>query len=116
MPVLRDGLSDRQQIRENFSRSCDSSFRHFPLAQAHPFAETAAEAAEFCGAHGRFWDMHDERYENQATLNDESLALPLVFTLAEAMGLSTAPLQDPFARGEYARRSVAIFSVACAPA
>ena len=60
--------------------------------------------------------MHDERYENQATLNDESLALPLVFTLAEAMGLSTAPLQDPFARGEYARRSVAIFSVACAPA
>ena len=32
-------------------------FRHFPLTQAHPNAEPAAESAEFAGAHGLFWEM-----------------------------------------------------------
>src|SRR5215208_1836194 len=34
-------------------------FRHFPLAEAHPHARQAAEAAEAAGAQGRFWEMHD---------------------------------------------------------
>jgi hypothetical protein len=29
-------------------------FRNFPLAQLHPEAESAAETAEFAGAHGHF--------------------------------------------------------------
>lgn len=91
-----------EQVRQQFQQTLRFVFRHFPLTQAHPFAETAAEAAEFAGSHGRFWDMHDGLYENQASLNDESLALPLVFTLAEAMGLSTAQLRDALARGDYA--------------
>ncbi len=91
-----------EQVREQFQETLRFVFRHFPLTQAHPFAETAAEAAEFAGAHGRFWDMHDGLYENQASLNDEKLALPLIFTLAEAMGLSTAKLRDALARGDYA--------------
>ncbi|MCD9028110.1 DsbA family protein [Luteimonas sp. BDR2-5] len=40
-------------------------FRHFPLAEAHPFARLAAEVAEGAAAQGRFWDMHDWLYENQ---------------------------------------------------
>src|SRR5580658_1722338 len=48
-------------------------FRNFPLANAHPNAEVAAEAAEAAGAQGRFWEMHDVLYENQAALEPESL-------------------------------------------
>jgi protein-disulfide isomerase len=33
-------------------------FRHFPLAEVHPNAELAAEAAEAAAAQGRFWPMH----------------------------------------------------------
>ena len=48
-------------------------FRHFPLAQAHPHAQAAAEAAEAAGAQGKFWEMHDTLFENQDALDGESL-------------------------------------------
>ena len=43
-------------------------FRNFPLTNAHPFAEAAAEAAEAAASQGKFWEMHDFLYENQANL------------------------------------------------
>jgi protein-disulfide isomerase len=48
-------------------------FRHFPLSNVHPHAESAAETAEAAGAQGRFWEMHDVLFENQDALDDESL-------------------------------------------
>ncbi len=35
------------------------AFRHFPLAEVHPFAIAAALAAEAAAVHGQFWPMHD---------------------------------------------------------
>jgi Thioredoxin len=37
-------------VREHFARQLRFVFRHFPLIQVHPNAETAAESAEFAGA------------------------------------------------------------------
>ena len=48
-------------------------FRNFPLAEAHPHAEHAAEAAEAAAAQDKFWEMHDLLYENQDALEDEDL-------------------------------------------
>jgi len=48
-------------------------FRNFPLANAHPHAEFAAEAAEAAAAQGKFWEMHDMLYENQEALDPENL-------------------------------------------
>jgi protein-disulfide isomerase len=76
--------------------SSDSYSRHFPLIQVHPNAETAAESAEFAGAHGRFWEKHDGIYENQ-----DRLGLPLLFALARKLGLSELELQSALASGEY---------------
>src|SRR5258707_15531131 len=56
------------QVMQHFGDQLRFVFRHFPLTQIHPSAEMAAEAAEFAGAHGRFWGMHDAIYENQAAL------------------------------------------------
>ena len=58
------------------------------LTQIHPFAESAAETAEFAGAHKRFWQMHDGLFENQFRLG-----LPLFVELTELLGLSTSELQ-----------------------
>jgi protein-disulfide isomerase len=48
-------------------------FRHFPLSQAHPHAQRAAEAAEAAGAQGEFWKMHDLLFQNQDALEDADL-------------------------------------------
>jgi len=52
-------------------------YRHFPIAESHPHAEHAAEAAESVAEQagsGAFWAMHDLLFENQRALNDGSLA------------------------------------------
>lgn len=51
-------------------------FRNFPLAEIHPHAQPAAEAAESVAAHGgkdAFWAMHDALYENQDALETDDL-------------------------------------------
>jgi protein-disulfide isomerase len=48
-------------------------FRNFPLRQAHPHAQHAAEAAEAAASQQRFWDMHDALFEHQRALSDQHL-------------------------------------------
>jgi protein-disulfide isomerase len=51
-------------------------FRNFPLAEVHPHAQVAAEAAESVAAHGgtdTFWAMHDMLFENQDALEPDAL-------------------------------------------
>jgi protein-disulfide isomerase len=55
-------------IQHRMGSSLRFVFRNFPLTNAHPFAEAAAEAAEAAASQGKFWEMHDFLYENQANL------------------------------------------------
>lgn len=48
-------------------------FRHYPRSGSHPHAQQAAEAAEAAGAQGRFWEMHDLLFQNQAALRTKDL-------------------------------------------
>lgn len=43
-------------------------YRHFPLAEVHPYAMQAALAAEAAGGQGKFWQMHDLLFDNQQLL------------------------------------------------
>jgi protein-disulfide isomerase len=92
------------QVRQHFGKQLLFVYRHFPLSEVHPMAMSAAEAAEYAGAHGRFWQMHDGLFENQ-----DRLGLPLYLALAEALGLSGAGLRDALASGEYLRKIQADF-------
>jgi protein-disulfide isomerase len=76
-------------VQDHFGRQLRFVFRHFPLTEIHPLAGTAAESAEFAGAHGRFWEMHDGIFENQ-----DRLGLPFLFAAAETLGLSQQGLRD----------------------
>lgn len=42
-------------------------FRNFPLYAIHPDAGVSAEAAEAAGRQGKYWEMFDLLYKNQAT-------------------------------------------------
>src|SRR5258705_6059634 len=68
------------QLLRRFGRDLRFVFRHFPLSEVHPNAAPAAETAEFAGDHGRFWEMHDGLYANQAQLGP-SLFYELAFRL-----------------------------------
>jgi protein-disulfide isomerase len=48
-------------------------FRHFPVSSSHPRAWPAACAAEAAAAQGRFWEMHDLLFADQARLEDPHL-------------------------------------------
>jgi protein-disulfide isomerase len=91
-------------VLKHFGPKLRFVFRHFPLTQVHPNAESAAECAEFAGAHGRFWEMHDGIYENQ-----DRLSLPLLFALAKALGLSELELRNALMNEKYAPKVKADF-------
>ncbi|OHV31038.1 DsbA family protein [Pseudofrankia sp. EUN1h] len=57
-------------------------FRHFPVFEIHPYALTAALAAEAAYAHGKFWQMHDLLFAHQDRLKDVDLRIR-----AERLGL-----------------------------
>jgi protein-disulfide isomerase len=88
-PVLK-------RLQKYFGTQLRFVYRHFPLTEVHEYAERAAESAEFAGAYGRFWEMHDLLYENQ-----DLLGLPLLFSAVRSFGLSEQSLRRALATGTY---------------
>lgn len=72
-PYCGDVYPVVERIREHFGRKLRFVFRHFPLVEVHPFAANAAQSAEFAGEHGKFWQMHDLLYLDQAHLDTDDL-------------------------------------------
>jgi len=60
-------------LQERLGDQMKFVFRNFPLSEAHPHAEEAAEAAEAAASQGKLWEMHDLLYENQDALEPEDL-------------------------------------------
>lgn len=84
------------QVQAYFRDSLRFVYRHFPLTEVHPLAEIAAESAEFAGAAGVFWEMHDALFENQAVLS-----VPAIFLIAERLRLPEALLRTALETGQY---------------
>src|SRR5213595_3049650 len=61
-------------------------FRNFPLP-GHEHAREAALAAEAAGLQGRFWEMHDMLFREQAVWSSATDAELLFDTYAETLGL-----------------------------
>jgi protein-disulfide isomerase len=74
-------------------------FRNFPLSQVHPFAESAAEAAEAAAAQGKFVQMHDLIFENQDRLEPNDLV-----AYARQAGLDIARFEQDMESGAYSER------------
>jgi protein-disulfide isomerase len=73
-----------KRLQRHFGDRMRYIYRNFPLTEIHPLAEPAAEAAEFAGANGRYWPMHDAIFDNQRSLSPELL-----------VGLATRLQLDP---------------------
>jgi protein-disulfide isomerase len=73
-------------------------YRHLPL-DMHPYAETAAEAAEAAGAQGKLWEMHESQFENQAQMAPAQQPL-----LAQQLGLDGARFDQDLAARRHRER------------
>jgi protein-disulfide isomerase len=93
-----------KRVQKHFGKRLLFVFRNFPLSEMHPYAEPAAETAEFAGAHHKFWEMHDLLYENQDRLDDA-----LLFQLAEQLQLDPEKLRQALAAKEFEPRVRADF-------
>lgn len=58
-----------KEVTERYKDQIGFVFRNFPLTTIHPNALAAASAAEFAGTQGKFWEMHDQLYQNQNSWN-----------------------------------------------
>jgi protein-disulfide isomerase len=75
-------ITDAYKTNPNFS----FVFRNYPLPQ-HPNAPLGAEAAEAAGAQGKYWEMHDMLYENQAEWGESKAPLQYIIKYAQKIGL-----------------------------
>jgi protein-disulfide isomerase len=74
-------------------------FRNFPLAEIHPHARSAAQAAEAAAVQGKFWAMHDMIFRHQHALEQADLV-----RYAEMLELDAARIARELEAGTYTKR------------
>ncbi len=94
-----------KRLQRHLGKRLRFVFRNFPLSQIHPYAEPAAETAEFAASKGKFWEMHDHLFKDQSRLS-----LLLLEELAGDLRLSPAELLEALKRKDYEARVRADFS------
>lgn len=94
-----------KRLQKHFGKRMSFVFRNFPLTQIHPYAEPAAETAEFAAAHHKFWEMHDLLYENQESLDDG-----LLLQLSQQLNLDPNALAEALESKQLEPRVRADFS------
>ncbi len=75
---LKDDYGDRMQF----------VYRNYPLSSIHPNAFDAALAAEAAGEQGKFFEMHDMLFANQAEWSDKKNAKDIFVSYAEKLQLN----------------------------
>ena len=68
---------------------------NYPISTIHPFAQKASEAAECAHDQGRFWEYHDLLFQNQQSLDTDSLK-----GHAASLGLDAAAFDTCLDSGE----------------
>ena len=77
-----------KKIESEFGDNLKVIFRELPLLPMHEHALMAAQAAESAGLQGKFWEMHDKLYENQAKWVAEKDLVPVFVDYAKQLGLN----------------------------
>ena len=69
-------------------------FVNFPLTQLHPNAAPAAEVSMCAARQGKFWEVHDLLFRNQAAWGPLKEPGAYFLTFADSAGLEKAALQQ----------------------
>jgi len=97
-PYCGEAYPELKAVQQAMGNDLCFVFRNFPLGNAHPHAQRAAEFAEAAATIDRFWEMHDLLYENQHNLDEQSL-----IGYAEQLGFDEALIESTL-RGDFTAR------------
>jgi protein-disulfide isomerase len=106
-PYCQRIYPELKKLQKEFAGKVAVAFKDFPLPM-HAHAEKAAEAARCAEEQGRFWDFHDQLFENNqrlepALLKEHARALKLDaerFDRCLDAGEQAATVQKDFAQGQ----------------
>jgi len=96
-PYCRGAARDVHEMLARYPGSVRFVFRNFPIAQLHPHAEQAAEAAEAAGVQGKFWPMYELLLQPGSGLGLDSL-----LDYAADLGLDLGRFRDEVTGRAYA--------------
>lgn len=94
------------QLEQDYRPRLRVIFRHFPLTM-HRHAHEAALASEAAGQQGRFWQMHDVLYREQAVWSEAADVRPLFDAYAGMLGLKIDRFKKDMESEEVKRRVAA---------
>lgn len=86
-PACRQYYPLIKKVAEELGNKVQVVYRHFPLTSIHRNASLAAKASEAAGMQGKFWEMHDQIFENQTSWSELDNPRSLFNTYAENIGL-----------------------------
>ena len=95
-PACRSLSPVLKNLVDSYSKEVKLYYRHFPIP-GHTEAQKAAEAAEAAGEQGKFWEMHDKIFENQASLGVDNYK-----KWASDLGLDSEKFNDCLDSGKFA--------------
>jgi len=96
-PVCGTFYSTVKQVAAKYSKTVVFQFRNLPLTSLHPNAFAAARAAEAAGLQGKYWEMHDMLYENQASWASVSDPQTIFDGYARALSLTASKFDTDYA-------------------
>lgn len=88
-PFSRDTHSTIREFMAIHAKDMRFVFRHFPIAELHPHALKASEAASCANDQGKFWAYYDKLFQNQTQLEDADLK-----RYAKEAGLASVPFDE----------------------
>jgi len=88
-----------RRVREALGNRLVYVFRHFPNERAHPGAERIGRVTEAAARQGRFWEMHDWIYDQDAAVTEAA-----VIEHARSLGLDMARFTADLADDDTRRR------------
>ena len=88
-PYCKKTESTLKELLKKYDGQVKLAYRDFPLTTIHEHAEMAAEASHCALAQGKYWEMHDAMFADQAKLDQ-----PTLVNTAAALGMDQAQFES----------------------
>ena len=100
-PRCKEAQSTVKSLQKYFGENLCIAFRHFPLTQIHPVSYAASQAAEVAALYNKFWEMHEQLFENQSSMQN---GVEGVLLLGQSIHLSPIQLHKDMKRVEVKKK------------